>query len=145
MRTKISFLLLIGLVLMFAGCATTPKPNKIVVWETTNIPRAYEVIGPTSVTVDVAENPEDTVQGIASFISKDGRISDQMPPDMKKMLEIKGQKYKEMIFDKLANKAREYGADAVIGAEYLYVPAYASFSTKATVSAKGMMVVWKQK
>ena len=52
---------------------------------------------------------------------------------------------KEMIFEKLGAKAKEYGANAVIGADYIYVPAYASFSTKATVSAKGTMVIWKQK
>jgi len=144
MKKTISFFLA-GLFLL-AGCATTQtKPYKVVVWETTNIPRAYEVIGPISVTEDMQEKTEDTIQGIASFISKDGRVSAEMPADMRKALEVKGQKYKEMIFDKLGAKAREYGASAVIGAEYLYVPAYASFSTKATVSAKGTMVVYKQK
>lgn len=136
--------LLMTVLFLAAGCATT-KPQKVVVWETMNVPRAYEVIGPVSVTEDFTEKVEDTIQGLAGFMSKDGRISDQMPPDMKKALEIKSQKYKEMIFDKLGAKAKQYGADAVIGAEYVYLPAYLSFSSKATVSAKGTMVVWKQK
>ena len=144
MKKTLSVLFVFALI--FSGCATTQqKPYKVVVWETANIPRAHEVIGPVSVTEDMTEKTEDTIQGLAGFISKDGRVSDQMPPDMRKALEMKSLKYKEMIFDKLANKAREYGADAVIGAEYLYVPAYLSFSTKATVSAKGTMVVYKQK
>ncbi len=140
MRHKLFFL---GLILIFAaGCAST-KP-KIVVWEDAVPQRAYEVLGPVSVTEDMTEKTEDTIQGLAGFISKDGRISDSMPADMKKALEVKNLKYKEMIFDKLSNKAREYGADAVINAEYLYVPAYASFSTKATVSAKGTMIKYKK-
>ena len=139
------FALMMALIIFFGGCASTNKNYRIVVWETSNIPRAYEVIGPVSVTEDLTEKPEDTIQGLAGFISKDGRISDQMPDDMRKALAAKQMKYKEMIFEKLGDKAREYGADAVIGAEYIYVPAFASFSTKATVSAKGTMVVYKQK
>ncbi|MBI4971001.1 MAG: hypothetical protein HZC17_04080 [Candidatus Omnitrophica bacterium] len=137
---------LVAVVVFLMGCATTqPSGYKIVVWETSDVHRPYEVLGPVSVTVDVTEKTEDTVQGLAGFISKDGRVSDQMPPDMRKALELKSQKYKEMIFEKLGAKAKEYGASAVIGADYLYVPAYASFSTKATVSAKGTMIIYKQK
>ncbi len=142
---KMNFAVVMACLMLMSGCASTSNNYKIVVWETKDIPRAYEVIGPISATEDIAENPEDTIQGLASFISKDGRISDQMPEDMRKALAAKQMKYKEMIFEKMADKAREYGADAVIGAEYIYVPAFASFSTKATVSAKGTMVVYKQK
>jgi len=136
---------LAAVLIVLAGCASTQSGNKIVVWESSEVNRPYEVLGPVSVTLDMTEKTEDTIQGLAGFISKDGRVSDQMPPDMKKALDLKSQKYKEMIFEKLGAKAKEYGASAVIGADYVYVPAYASFSTKATVSAKGTMVVWKQK
>jgi uncharacterized protein YbjQ (UPF0145 family) len=63
---------------------------------------------------------------------------------MKAALEVKREKYKEMIFEKLGKKAQEYEADAVIGAEYTYIPPYASFSTKATVMAKGTMIQYKK-
>jgi hypothetical protein len=129
-------------VLLAAGCAAS---KKIVVWEGAagNPPRNYEIVGPVSVTEQVAESGEAMVQGIAGFISKDGRISDQMPPEMRQALDAKKEVYKDMIYDKLADKAREYDADAVIGAEYFYVPPFASFSTKATVSAKGTMVRYR--
>ncbi|HXV27902.1 MAG TPA: hypothetical protein VD913_02960 [bacterium] len=131
------------IVLIFmTGCATT-KPSKIVVWETKDIPRSHEVIGPVSVSEQIKESNEDAIQGLASFITRDGRVSDQMPADMKTALEIKRERYKEMIYDKLAAKARDYDADAVIGAEYVYVPPYASFSTKATVTAKGTMIKYR--
>ena len=77
---------------------------------------------------------------MAAYISKDGRISDQVPQDIKNALEAKKNKYKDMIFEKLGNKAKEYGADAIIEAEYTYVPPYLTFSSKASVSAKGTMV-----
>ena len=129
-------------IILLAGCVTTTGP-KIVVWETKDIPRAYQVIGPISVTEQISESTEDAIQGLAGFISRDGRVSAQIPPDMKAVLEAKREKYKDMIFDKLGEKAKSYNADAIIGAEYVYVPPYATFSTKATVSAKGMMVKYK--
>jgi hypothetical protein len=130
------------LMLLTVGCATA-KPAKVVIWETPTIPRAHEVIGPISVSEEVLEGPGDAIQGLASFISRDGRVSSQIPPDMKTALEIKREKYKEMIFEKLGNKAKEYDADAVIGTEYVYAPPYATFSAKATVSARGTMVKYK--
>ena len=136
-----------GLILLFliltVGCSTT-QPTKVMVWETADIPHAYDVIGPVSVNEEVTEKTEDIIQGLAGFIAKDGRISGQVPPETKAALELKREKYKDMIFDKLASKAKEYGADAVIKTEYLYVPPYATFSTKATVSAKGTMVKYKK-
>lgn len=142
MKNKI--LSLFASAVLISACATTPS-TKIVVWETTNVTRAHEVIGPVSVNEQIAENTDDMVQGLAGFISKDGRVSDQVPPEMKVALEIKKEKYKEMIFEKLGAKARkDYGADAVIGAEYVYIPAFVSFSTKATVSAKGTMIKYKR-
>jgi hypothetical protein len=130
------------LVMLGAGCMTTAAP-KVVVWETKDIPRAYEVVGPVSVSEQIFESTEDTVQGLAGYISKDGRISEQIPPDIKASLDAKREKYKEMIFEKLGAKARSYDANAVISAEYHYVPAYVNFSSKATVSAQGMMVKYK--
>jgi uncharacterized protein YbjQ (UPF0145 family) len=128
-----------------AACATGPsQSDKVVIWETKEIPRAHDVLGPVSVNVQVAEEPGEAIQGLAGFITQDGRMSAQIPPEMKAALDIKREKYKEMIFDKLGEKAKPYGADAVIGAEYLYVPPYVSFSQKATVSAKGTMVKYKK-
>ena len=143
MKRMIPFWML--LLFIAAGCATTtPQQKKAIVWETKDISRAYEVLGPVSVSEQIKENSADTIQGLAGFISKDGRVSGQIPEDMKAALEVKREKYKEMIFDKLADKAKNsYDADAVIGAEYLYVPPYATFSDKATVTAKGMMVKYK--
>ena len=136
------FPFLLALLLM-AGCATSSKSAKLVVWETKDVQRSHDVLGPVSVNEQIAESNEDMIQGLAGFISKDGRVSDQVPAEMKAALEIKREKYKEMIYEKLAKKAKEYDADAVIGAEYVYIPPYASFSSKATVSAKGTMIKYK--
>ena len=62
---------------------------------------------------------------------------------MKAMLDEKRAQYKENIFDKLGQKAKEYGADAVIGAQYTYTPPFVSFSDKAHVTASGTMVRYK--
>lgn len=125
---------------LIAGCAAS---KKLVVWEIKDIPRPYQVLGPVSVTEEVAESKADMIQGIAGYISRDGRVSDQVPAEVKQALENKKGKYKDMIFEKLGDKAKEYGADAVIEGEYTYVPAYVSLSTKAAVSAKGTMVKYK--
>jgi hypothetical protein len=130
------------LMVLLAGC-TTASNSKVVVWETKDIPKAYEMVGPISVSEQIFESTEDTIQGLAGYISKDGRISEQIPLDMKAALDAKREKYKEMIFEKLGAKAESYDANAVISAEYHYVPAYVSFSPKATVSAQGMMVKYK--
>lgn len=139
MKKKLAFLLLIA---FLSACASSGGA-KMVVWETTEIPRAYEVVGPVSVTLEVAESPQDTIQGLAGFISKDGRISGQIPAEIKTALELRKEKYKEMIFEKLTAKAKEYGAEAVMGAEYTYIPSYITLSNKAVVSAKGMMIRYK--
>jgi uncharacterized protein YbjQ (UPF0145 family) len=131
-------------IVFFAGCASGGKSTKkIVIWETTTLPRNYEVIGPVNVSEQIQESTEDTIQGLAGFIGKDGRVSGQIPAEMKTALDVKREAYKERIFDKLGEKAKDYEADAVIGAEYMYVPPYASFSKKATVTAKGTMVKYK--
>ena len=141
---KKSLMFLVSLLLVSA-CATSPTPKKIVVWETKDVTRSYEVIGPVSVNEQMSEGTDDMIQGLAGFISKDGRVSDQIPAEMKTALEIKKEKYKEMIYEKLGNKAKnDYGADAVIGAEYMYIPPLVSFSTKATVTAKGTMIKYKR-
>lgn len=49
-----------------------------------------------------------------------------------------------MIFEKLGKKAESSDADAVIGAEYRYVPAYVNLFSKATVSAQGTMIKYKK-
>lgn len=142
MKNKI--LLLFVSAVLISACATTPA-TKIVVWETADVQRAHDVLGPVSINEQMAESSEDMIQGLAGFISKDGRVSDQIPAEMKIALEIKNEKHKEMIFEKLGAKARkDYGADAVIGAEYVYIPAFVSLSTKATVSAKGTMIKYKR-
>src|SRR5690348_1171828 len=127
MKTRLTTLA--ALLLFIAGCAwgRSAKPT---VWEAENIPKNYDVLGPVSVTEQKAEKTEDMIQGLAGFISKDGRISDQIPPDVKAALDAKKEVYKDEIFDKLADKAKTYGADAVIAASYVYVPPYASFSSK---------------
>ena len=134
---------LLFFLLLITGCATSAKPSKIVVWEVTDVQKPHEVIGPVSVSEQITESTEDMIQGIAGFVSKDGRVSGQMPSDMKAALDVKREKYKEMIFEKLGKKAQEYGADAVIGAEYNYIPPFATFSSKATVTAKGNMIKYK--
>ncbi len=126
--------------MLLGGCMTT---SKAVIWKTKDIPRPYEVIGPVSVSEQISESTGDTVQGLAGYISRDGRVSSQIPPDMKAALDAKREKYQDMIFEKLSAKAQPYRADAIIGTEYHYVPAYLTFSAKATVSAQGMMVKYK--
>jgi len=134
------------LVLMLAvGCATTKeKTKKIVVWEDSKPSQTYEVIGPVSVTEEISEGTEDTIQGLAGFM-KDGVLSDQIPAETKVALEAKKMKYKDMIFEKLGKKAQDdYGAEAVIEAQYSYVPPFASLSRKAIVTAKGTMIQYKK-
>jgi uncharacterized protein YbjQ (UPF0145 family) len=131
-------------VLILAACATTPGGSQIVVWETAEMTRPHEVIGPVSISEEIAEKGEDMIQGLAVFMSRDGRVSDKIPAEMKTALEIRKEKYKEMIFEKLGAKARKYGADAVIGTEYLYIPALVTLSSKATVTAKGTMIKYKR-
>ena len=128
--------------LVFAGCATTPATSEIFVWETKDIGRTYEVIGPISVVEEIAES-DGMMQGLAAFITKDGRLSDKIPAEMKTAIELRKEKYKEMIFAKLSEKAKKYKANAIIEAEYTYIPALMTLSTKATVSAKGIMVKYK--
>lgn len=124
-----------------AGCATkAANTAKAVIYETATITKAHDVMAPVSVREEIAESREDTIGGLAGYVSKDGRVSDQVPADMKATLETKRLKHKEMIFEKLSVKAKEAGADAVIGAKYSYTPAYATFSTKAVVTAEGTMV-----
>ncbi len=142
MKMKLNLITGVMFLILITGCATT-KPAKLVVWEAKTITRSHDVIGPVSVSEQLTESNADAIQGLASFITRDGRVSDQIPADMKTALEVKREKYKEMIFEKLGTKAKEYDADAVIGAEYVYVPPYASFSTKATVTAKGTMVKYR--
>ena len=121
------------------GCART-KP---VIWETSDIPRTYKVLGPLSVQEEVSESGENAVQGLAGYLSQDGRVAKQLPPGMEDLIESKREQYKEMIFDKLSDKAREYDADAVIGVEYRYLPPYVSLSKKGIVTAKGQMVQYR--
>jgi uncharacterized protein YbjQ (UPF0145 family) len=131
--------------MFLAGCATqTGSSSKIVVMETKDVSRAYEVVGPVSVSEQISESVGDTVQGLAGYISKDGRISGQIPSDTKAALDAKTGQYKEMLFEKLGAKAKSSGAEAVIGAEYHYVPAYVTLSSKATVSAQGTMIKYKK-
>ena len=127
--------------LFLASCASTSA--KPIIWETDTIERAYNVLGPVSVSEEFTESNEDMIQGLAGFISKDGHVSGQVPPDMQKALDIKRLKYKERIFDKLALRAKEYKADAVINAEYNYIPPFVTFSKNAMVMAQGTMVKYK--
>lgn len=132
------------LVVFFAGCATKSISDpKVVVLETTEVGRAYEVIGPVSVSEQIAESAAETAKGLAGYASKDGRISGQIPSDTKAALDAKTMQYKEMIFEKMGTKAKSFNANAVIGAEYHYVPAYVNLSPKATVSAQGTMIQYK--
>ena len=127
--------------IFLVGCATSKSDGyKIKVFESTNISQPHEIIGPISVNEQVAESNEDMIQGLAGYISQDGRVSDQIPQDTKLALKARREKYKEMIYKKLANKGHKEGADAIIGAEYHYVPPYASFSSKATILASGTLI-----
>lgn len=130
-----------AILILTAGCATSKTEGlSIKVLETTNLAQPHEIIGPVSVSEQIAEEKEDMIQGLAGFISQDGRVSDQIPKDMQLALKAKREKYKDMLYKKLAKKAKDEGADSVIGAEYHYVPPYATFSPKATILASGTMV-----
>ncbi len=132
------------LVVLLAGCATKNISDpKVVVLETTDVARAYDVIGPVSVSEQIAESAADTAKGLAGYATKDERIGGQIPSDTKAALDAKTVQYKEMIFEKLGTKAKASDASAVIGAEYKYVPAYVNLSSKATVSAQGTMIKYK--
>ncbi len=140
---KTSGLVIVLGVLLTVGCASTGGSAKPVIWETATISRANEVVGPVSVREEVTESTAEMLGGLADYISRDGRVSDVIPADTKAALEAKTLKYKEMIFEKLSQKAKEYGADAVIGATYHYVPAYIALSKKSVVTAEGTMVKYK--
>ncbi|OQA57310.1 MAG: hypothetical protein BWY42_00646 [Candidatus Omnitrophica bacterium ADurb.Bin277] len=133
----------VAVMVLWAGCATKAEPRKVVVLETRDITKAHEVLGPVSVSEQIAESMEDTVKGLAGYVSRDERVSGVIPADTQAALDAKTQQYKEMIFEKLGAKARSSDADAVIGAEYHYAPAYVTLSSKATVSAKGTMIKYK--
>ncbi len=133
----------IMLVILFAGCATFKSTGKAAIFETKDISRQYEVIGPVDVRDEFAESNSNTLQGIAAYVASDGRVSENIPADMKATLDEKKMKYRDSIFDKLGSKAKEQGADAVIAAEYKYTPPYVSFSQNAVVTAKGTMVRYK--
>ena len=138
--------LLLAFLVFISGCATTSKDeSKIKIFEAKTINQPHEVIGPISVSEQISESNEDMIQGLAGFIAQDGRVSGQIPKETKIALEAKRAKYKEMIFDKLARKAKEEGADAVIATEYTYVPPYATLSTKATILANGQMIKYAGK
>ncbi len=141
---KINGTVILLAVWLAAGCATTSKTTaKPVIWETATIAKANEAIGPVSVREEISESAGDMIGGLADYVSKDGRVSDYIPADTKAALETKRLKYKEMIFDKLSLKAKEYGADAVIGASYRYVPGYVALQSKSIVTAEGTMVKYK--
>lgn len=134
----------ISLIMLLAGCATkSTSDTKVVVLETSDVARAYDVIGPVSVSEQIAESAADTAKGLAGYATKDERIAGQIPSDTKAALDAKTVQYKEMIFEKLGTKAKASDASAVIGAEYKYVPAYVNLSSKATVSAQGTMIKYK--
>jgi|GEM_PF-1571548 len=123
------------------GCASTSSStSKIVVWEEKEIARKHEVLGPVSITQELDASGTEMIQGLAQYLSRDGRVSSNMPPDMKAALDAKMAKYRESAFDALAKKAREYDADAVIAAEYTYTPPFVTFSKKAMINAKGTMI-----
>lgn len=131
------------LVILLAGCATTKTSAKVAIFETPDISRKYEALGPVDVRDEFAESNSNIFQGLASYVSSDGRVSDQIPAEMKARLDENRAKYKESIFNKLGAKAKDLGADAVIAAEYKYTPPFISFSKNAIVTAKGTMVRYK--
>ena len=142
---KIDGVIGVLLVVLMAGCATKDASgSKIVVLETSDVTRAHDVMGPVSVSEQVAESAADTLKGLAGYATRDERVSSQIPSDTKAALNAKAVQYKEMIFEKLGTKAQSAGADAVIGARYHYVPAYVNLSQKATVSAEGTMIKYKK-
>jgi uncharacterized protein YbjQ (UPF0145 family) len=134
---------LMALFILVSGCATTKSADKVTIFETADISRKYEVLGPVDVRDEFAESNSNMLQGLAGYVSSDGRVSDQIPADLKARLDENRAKYKESIFNKLASKAKESGADAVIAAEYKYTPPFVSFSQNAIVTAKGTMVRYK--
>lgn len=135
-----TFLFALSLLLV-VGCATTGR--KPIVWETSDIPRSHEVLGPVSVREEIVETDEEMIQGFAQFVSQDGRLSDRLPPELEAVLKARREKYRDMIFERLATKAKTYDADAVIGTDYSYIPPYVSFSKKAIITANGTMVKYK--
>lgn len=141
---KIESMVGVLFVFLMAGCATKDISDpKVVVLETSDVMRAYDVMGSVSVSEQIAESAADTFKGLAGYATKDERVSSQIPSDTKAALDAKTVQYKEMIFEKLGAKAQSSGANAVIGAQYHYVPAYVNLSPKATVSAEGTMIKYK--
>ncbi len=129
----------IFLLAMMIGCASTPN-SKVLVMEDKEIARKHNVIGPVSISQELDGSGTDTIQGLAQYLSRDGRVSANMPPEMKAALDAKMAKYKDVAFEALSKKAKEYGADAVIAAEYTYTPAYINLSPKASITGKGTMI-----
>ncbi len=129
----------IFLLAVMAGCASNSK-TKVLVMEDKGISRPHKTLGPVSITQEKEESNADMVQGLAQYFSRDGRVSANMPPEMKAALDAKAVKYKESAFEALSKKAKEYGADAVIAAEYTYTPPFITLSKKATITAKGTMI-----
>ena len=121
------------------GCASSSN-SKVLVMEDKEISRKHAVVGPVSISQQLDESGTDMIQGLAQYLSRDGRVSSNMPPEMKAALDAKMAKYKDTAFEALSKKAKEYGADAVIAAEYTYTPPYVTLSPKATITAKGTMI-----
>jgi hypothetical protein len=135
---KMQVFLLMGMTA--AGCAVSPRP---LIWETGTVTRAHDVIGPVSVYEEVEESPGEMMQGIAQYLGKDGTISEHMPAEMKVVLEARKVRYKEQIFEKLAEKAQDSQADAVINTKYTYLPSGMSLSNKAIITAEGTMIQYR--
>ncbi len=129
----------IFLLAVMAGCATNSNA-KVLVLEDKEISRSHKVLGPVSISQEIEETNMDMMQGLAQYFSRDGRVSDNMPPEMKAALDAKIAKYKETAFEALSQKAKEYGADAVIAAEYTYTPPFITLTKKAVITAKGTMI-----
>lgn len=127
------------LMAVMIGCASGSN-SKVLVMEDKSITRKHEIIGPVSISQELDETGADMLQGLAQYISRDGRVSSNIPPEMKASLDAKMAKYKESAFEALSKKAKEYDADAVIAAEYTYTPPFITFSRKAMITAKGTMV-----
>ncbi len=125
------------LAVFMTACASA---SKIVVWEDKDISRKHEILGPVSISQELDESSGDMIQGLAQYLSRDGRVSSNMPPEMKVALDNKLAKHKESAFEALAKKAKKYDADAVIAAEYTYTPPFVTFSRKAMITAKGTMI-----
>ncbi len=142
---KNKFLIPAFLLIVLSGCASSgsKKIPNVVVWETMDIQQGYDVLGPVAVEQEFTESSGEVVPGLAGKLAIDGRVTGTLPPDVNLALREKSIRYKDRLFNLMAQKAKSHNADAVIGAWFAYIPPYLAPSGKSIIKAKGLMIKYK--